>query len=127
MLFLDKVSLNNSCSANISGEDNEIDDSILSKEQYVTVITLNDSTYGEIQKQISTNSSLKLDTLSIDNGDDDQQVETIEEINQSDILETTKEKNEPIYLNTLETNKPSDKGVFNFVKFYLVFQQSFFL
>lgn len=112
MFVLDKVSLNSSYSTNSAGEDNATVDSTSSKEQYVTVITLNDSTYGEIQRQkVSQDTSVKIDNNNTDNETECPVEATKEELNLCDIAESAKEKSEPIYSNTLETNKTSDKGL----------------
>lgn len=101
-------------------EESEKSDAIVSKEQYVTVITLNDNTYGEIQKQKSSPKSIisviEATPAAAVNGKDSS-------IAEKAVLEKStqkaKEKAEPIYLNTLESNKTQEKGMFPIV-FYLI-------
>lgn len=93
-------------------------DSVASTEQYVTVITLNDSTYGEIQKpKLSPNTALTNSKCNdhTENKASDSKNNSIDKYDvknqwKTDNTERTKDKSEPIYLNTLESQKPSEKG-----------------
>lgn len=80
----------------------------------MTVITLNDSTYGEIQRQkVSPNSSLqKFNSNTLEKLDDETTCSTNDQHLPAEKNETaTKEKSEPIYSNTLESQKNSDRGL----------------
>lgn len=78
------------------------------------MITLNDSTYGEIQRQkVSPNSSLqKFNSNTLEKLDDEATCSTNDQHLPPEKNEAaTKENNEPIYSNTLESQKNSDKGL----------------
>lgn len=90
-------------------EDDLNGDSSGNKEQYVTVITLNDSTYGEIKKsKASPKQAGKPAAEEIE--------ESLIEAKVTELSKCTPpgsevgQKTEPIYLNTLETKKPAEKG-----------------
>lgn len=80
------------------------------------MITLNESTYGEIkkQKQPPDSSKTKVDTKAkISEQPDDFKPEVIDDKLKSDIqaADHSKEKSEPIYSNTLENKKQTEKGI----------------
>ena len=92
-----------------------------SKEQYVTVITLNDSTYGEIQRtkhssDVSTSESdVKLSqTVSNNNNNlDDSDNNVAMNNSQSEALQSNNFNCEPIYLNTLESHNKTNCKFFS--------------
>ncbi|UXI16668.1 NADH-ubiquinone dehydrogenase [Sarcoptes scabiei] len=71
------------------------------KEQYVTVITLNDSAYGEIQKVSPQKSSDPIENTETDDGESDESNTSEEQLSYSN-SDLAKERPEPIYSNTLE-------------------------
>lgn len=101
--------INNDLKSELSDKQNQND--FATKEQYVTVITLNDSAYGEIQK-VSPRSELSLQTGQNDEKNNEQKLTNDNNETQinNDSLQLAKNKLEPIYSNTLETQKSSDKG-----------------
>lgn len=90
--------------------DNQNQNDFATKEQYVTVITLNDSAYGEIQKVSPRTESLRKDQIEEKNNESDLSNDTNETSINNDSPQLAKNKLEPIYSNTLETQKSSDKG-----------------
>lgn len=147
--LLDKGSLNNNSTIPLhhftGGDEGEEEDSCISSsgsinhhsngsgekqsssastnEQYVTVITLNDSTYGEIQRQqkstttqIVQQQKSELPKIKDSSSSSFDQVESNDEemATESTTASTevkTEPKVEPIYLNTLESQKNVDKGL----------------